>query len=176
MFTFPHCIQLRNFAAKMKLNVITNATRDRSFATVNMNALMVATNTIAHHQPPPPPQPHKHQRYFLFLLSVLSNHLFQAKWLNYINVFIIFFFVSLQISCPEYTCPDRKSCFGLADRCNGISECSDGYDEYGCPRKLSLNLTWLFHSRIFEFDLTPIQIWLQIQSTFLAKLMRTNWT
>ncbi|XP_055304959.1 basement membrane-specific heparan sulfate proteoglycan core protein isoform X6 [Sitodiplosis mosellana] len=37
------------------------------------------------------------------------------------------------ISCPEYTCPDRKSCFGIADRCNGISECSDGYDEYGCP-------------------------------------------
>lgn len=56
---------------------------------------------------------------FASLINVFPNHLFS------------------QLSCPEYTCPDGKYCFGVADRCNGISECSDGYDEYGCPRKLN---------------------------------------
>lgn len=73
--------------------------------------------------------------------------------------------------CPVYKCPGGDACFDDSNRCDGIRQCSDGYDELYCPRKDASNAKLQSYSSHAQCSFMNFQ-----HASYNAKPMSSNAT
>ena len=86
----------------------------------------------------------------IILFSMQVNYLLVSKS-SVVNKFCV---LDGKDGCKgeAFHCPKEGKCIPLRDKCNGVKDCSDGFDEKSCASKSKKFITYLYLCRPFRYS------------------------